>query len=411
MSSEPVVRFENISKRFVFTPETPQSILEVVASFFSRRRRAQRNRDLWAVRDVSFEVMPGQALGIVGRNGSGKSTLLKLIARILRPTAGRMMINGRTSALLELGAGFHQDLTGRENIFLNASVLGLDKESIHARFDDIVSFSELGEFIDMPVKHYSSGMYMRLGFSVAIHVQPDILIVDEILAVGDQAFQTKCIDRIFDLKRQGVTIIMVSHNLNMMRKLCTDLIWLENGQVRERGRSESVAGKYVAYSYKREGRQLANRTASLTINRKGSGEIEITAVRFLDAQGQEHNTFKTGESMTIAMDYVAHQPITEPEFGLVFLRHDGVHIAGPNNLQGGLKIGVVTGSGTIRYCIERLPLLPARYQISAAIHNSRTTRAYDYHDQAYAFRVVPSGTDEVQGLIELPAKWEWRPDK
>ena len=411
MRDDSVVRFENVGKRFVFTSETPQSIVEAAASFFSRRRRARRSRNLWAVRDVSFEVAPGQALGIIGRNGSGKSTLLKLIARILRPTAGRMMINGRTSALLELGAGFHQDLTGRENIFLNASILGLDKESVHARFDDIVSFSELGDFIDMPVKHYSSGMYMRLGFSVAIHVEPDILIVDEILAVGDQAFQTKCIDRVYEMKRQGTTIIMVSHNLSMMRKLCTDLIWLENGRMREAGRAEIVAGNYLAYSHEREGRQLANRTASLSINRKGSGEIEITAVRFLNAQGQEQNTFKTGESMTIAMDYVAHQPVTEPEFGLVIMRHDGVHVAGPNNLFGGLHTGIIEGSGTIRYCIDRLPLLPARYQISAAIHDSRTARAYDFHDQAYAFRIVPGGTEEVYGLIELPAKWEWKPDQ
>ncbi|MCP4428533.1 MAG: ABC transporter ATP-binding protein, partial [Chloroflexi bacterium] len=188
MNENPVIRLEKVSKRFVFTSETPQSILETAVSFFSRQRRAQRNRDLWAVRDVSFEVMPGQAVGIIGRNGSGKSTLLKLIARILRPNSGRMMINGRTSALLELGAGFHPDLTGRENIFLNAAVLGISKEDVAARYDDIVAFSELGDYINMPVKHYSSGMYMRLGFSVAIHVDPSILIVDEILAVGDQAF-------------------------------------------------------------------------------------------------------------------------------------------------------------------------------------------------------------------------------
>lgn len=405
MSVESVVRFEHVGKRFVFTPETPQSVLEMGIAFFSRRRWRQRARDLWAVRDVSFEVLPGEALGIVGRNGSGKSTLLKLISRILRPTTGRMMINGRASALLELGAGFHQDLTGRENIYLNASVLGLSKEQIHARYDDIVAFSELGDYINMPVKHYSSGMYMRLGFSVAIHVKPDILIIDEILAVGDQAFQTKCIDRIYEMKSKGTTIIMVSHNLAVMRKLCTKLIWLENGAIREAGPTETVAGYYQAFSHDREGKQLSNRAAG-SFKRAGSGEIELTAVRILNADYQENNTFRTGDSLTIEMDYLAHQPITDPEFGLAIFHQDGTHVAGPNTLVGGLHTGVVAGAGKIRYCVENLPLLPALYHVTAAIHDGRSNRAFDYHDKAYTFRVVPGGTDEIYGLIKIPAKWE-----
>jgi ABC-type polysaccharide/polyol phosphate transport system ATPase subunit len=406
MNVEPVVRFENVSKRFVFTPETPQSILETVISLFSRRRRGQRQQDLWAVQDVSFEVLPGQALGIIGRNGSGKSTLLKLISRILRPNTGRMMINGRTSALLELGAGFHPDLTGRENIFLNAAVLGLSKEEIHERYQDIVDFSELGDFINMPVKHYSSGMYMRLGFSVAVHVNPDILIVDEILAVGDQPFQTKCIDRIYDMKQKGTTIIMVSHNLGMMRKLCTRLIWLDNGEVRETGPTEEVASLYMAYSYEQEGQQLTVRDQVQSFNRSGSGEIEITAVRFLNENDQEQITFHTGEKMLVEMSYTTHKPIKEPEFGLSFFRQDGVLVAAPNNLTGGYNTGTVEGNGKIRYCIEYLPLLPARYQLTAAIHDSVSNAAYDYHEQAYSFRVIPGKTDEIHGLIEIAGHWE-----
>jgi lipopolysaccharide transport system ATP-binding protein len=411
MNVEPVVRFENVSKRFVFTPETPQSILETVISLFSRRRRGQRQQDLWAVQDVSFEVLPGQALGIIGRNGSGKSTLLKLISRILRPNTGRMMINGRTSALLELGAGFHPDLTGRENIFLNAAVLGLSKEEIHERYQDIVDFSELGDFINMPVKHYSSGMYMRLGFSVAVHVEPDILIVDEILAVGDQPFQTKCIDRIYDMKQKGTTIIMVSHNLGMMRKLCTQLIWLDNGEVRETGPTEEVAGLYMAYSYEQEGQQLSVRDQIQSFNRSGSGEIEITAVRFLNGSEQEQNAFHTGEKMIVEMSYLAHQPIKEPEFGLSIFRQDGVHVAGPNNLAGGYNTGIVQGKGKIRYCIEQMPLLPARYQLTAAIHDSLSNAAFDCHEQAYSFRIVPGEKKEVYGLVEMRSRWEWEPEK
>ncbi|MBK7895884.1 MAG: ABC transporter ATP-binding protein [Anaerolineaceae bacterium] len=201
-----------------------------VHQIFSRRKGPKQPKEsLWAVRGVSFDVLPGQCFGIVGRNGSGKSTILKLMARILRPNNGRIVINGRVSALLELGAGFHPDLTGRENIFLNAALLGFDEASTRAYYDRIVEFSELEEFIDMPVKHYSSGMYMRLGFSVAIHMQPDILIVDEILAVGDQAFQTKCINAIMAMKDQGVTIIIVSHNINLVRTLCTHILWIDKG--------------------------------------------------------------------------------------------------------------------------------------------------------------------------------------
>ncbi len=409
MNNEPVVRFENVSKRFVFRPETPQSILETVISFFSSQHRAERDQDLWAVNDVSFEVLPGQALGIIGRNGSGKSTLLKLIARILRPNQGRIMINGRTSALLELGAGFHPDLTGRENIFLNAAVLGISKEDVAAHYDDIVAFSELGDYINMPVKHYSSGMYMRLGFSVAIHVMPDILIVDEILAVGDQAFQTKCIDRIYEMKNNGTTIIMVSHNLSMIRKLCSKLIWLENGVMRRVGPTEVVAGDYMAYSHEQEGHTLANRDASLGFRRAGSGEIVITAVRLLNAQGEETNTFQTNGIMIVEIDYLSHKPITDPNFSLSIFRQDDVFITGTNNLLGGLPIDQVEGTGTIRYIIDRIPLLSAKYQLTPAIYNNKTEHAYDYHEKAYSFRVVSGDSDEIHGFVKIPAKWEWEP--
>lgn len=406
MSVEPVVRFENVSKRFVFSPETPQSVLETMIALFSRRNGARRNRDLWALQDVSFEVLSGQALGIIGRNGSGKSTLLKLITRILRPNSGRMMINGRISALLELGAGFHPDLTGRENIFLNAAVLGLSKEEIYGRYQDIVDFSELGDFINMPVKHYSSGMYMRLGFSVAIHVNPDILIVDEILAVGDQPFQTKCIDRIYEMKSQGTTIIMVSHNLGVMRKLCTQLIWLDKGIVRAAGPTEEIASHYMAYSHDQEGLQLSNREAAPPFNRSGSGEIEITAVRFLNDAGQESNAFRTDDSLTIEINYLAHQPVNNPEFGLAIFHQNGTHVAGPNNLVAGVQTGVVEGAGKICYCVDSLPLLPALYHVTAAIHDGRSNCVFDYHDKAYTFRVIPGGTDEIYGLIKLPAQWK-----
>ena len=404
---QPIISFRNVSKQFTFTSEQPQSLMGTLASIVKLKNRNRPKEILWAVHDVSFDVLPGQSLGIIGRNGSGKSTVLKLMARILRPTSGQMMVRGRVSALLELGAGFHPDLTGRENIALNASVLGLTEEEVNQNFDSIVEFSELGEFINMPVKHYSSGMYMRLGFSVAIHVNPDILIVDEILAVGDQTFQMKCIDRISDLKRQGVTIIIISHNLDMIRRLCSDLVWLENGTVRSYGRTSEIANEYDSYSNAKLGQQLVQDTELGDYRRWGNHEIEITDVRFLNNANEAQNVFKTGDAMTIEIAYLAHKPVNNPEFGLAIHRQDGIHMNGPNSRLGGLETGFVEGAGIVRYEVESLPFLPARYQVTAAVHDSRLPITYDYHEHAFAFRVMGGGTDEEYGLIEVPANWTW----
>ena len=406
MGLEPVISFQHVDKRFAFTKEKPQSVMETFIKLFSlsqRREPKTPKESLWAVRDVSFDVLPGQCFGIVGRNGSGKSTILKLIARILRPNNGRIIINGRVSALLELGAGFHPDLTGRENVFLNAALLGFDEESTHAYYDRIVAFSELEEFIDMPVKHYSSGMYMRLGFSVAIHMQPDILIVDEILAVGDQAFQSKCIDAIMTMKDQGVTIIIVSHNINLVRTLCTHVLWIDKGIPKAYGPVDEIAAEYVAHAYQRPGQPVAG-----TFSRSGSGEIEITSTRFLNQQGEPQEIFTTGEPMTIEIGYMAHKPILNPEVGLAIFRQDGVQVNGPNTKLAGVDLGTLSGEGLVRYEIEQLPLLPATYLVTTAVHDGRTHQCYDYHKQAYTFRVGSGGIDELDGLIILPARWTWQ---
>jgi ABC-type polysaccharide/polyol phosphate transport system ATPase subunit len=408
MQRLPAIHLQDVGKRFAFTPDTPQSVLESLISVASRRRTTKA-QDLWAVRHVTFDVMPGQCVGIIGRNGSGKSTLLKIIARILQPTEGQVTVRGRVSALLELGAGFHQDLTGRENIYLNASVLGLNEEEIDRHFDSIVEFSELGEFIDMPVKHYSSGMYMRLGFSVAIHVDPDILIVDEILAVGDQSFQAKCIDRIMEMKRRGVTILIISHDLTTVRKLASHLVWMEKGEMRLTGPTETVAEQYKDHMFQRVAGQIQKQNESRTFKRWGTRQIEITDVRLLDGEGAETTIVRTGAPLTVEIHYDAHEPIEDPEFGLAIYRQDGLHVNGPNSQTGGLTLGVVEGSGVVRYQIAALPLLPAGYQLTAAIHDSERPIAYDYHEQAYGFRVVDGDPREKSGLLGLAATWVWEP--
>ena len=403
--SQPAIRLQNVSKRFAFTPDMPQSVLETMIALFSRRGR-RVSHDLWAVRDVTFDVMPGRCVGIIGRNGSGKSTLLKLIARIIQPTTGEIRVHGRVSALLELGAGFHPDLTGRENVYLNASVLGLSREETESLFDDILDFSELGDYIDMPVKHYSSGMYMRLGFSVAIHVRPQILIVDEILAVGDQNFQAKCLDRILEMKREGVTILFISHDLSNVAHLCSDVVWLDHGVLRLVGPTDYVLAHYRGHMNQTADEQMAAENETDDFRRWGTRQIEITDVRLLDAAGQDTTVFRTGDALTVEMAYVAHEPIEEPEFGLALHSQDGVHITGPNNRIGGLHLGVIAGPGRVRYHIRQLPLLPGRYQLTAAVHDSAEPIAYDYHEEAYSFRVVEGGTDEKEGLIVLDAAWE-----
>ncbi len=406
----PAIQFEHVSKRFDFYGGNSTTVLEAVINRISpnKQKRSVSSHDLWAIKDASFDIMHGQSVGIIGKNGSGKSTALKLMTHILHPTEGKVTVRGRISALLELGAGFHPDLTGRDNIFLNAAVLGLGREMVAERYDQIVAFSELGDFIDMPVKHYSSGMYMRLGFSVAIHMEPDILIIDEILAVGDQAFQTKCLDRIYDMQRDGVTLIMVSHNLSIMRKMCERLIWMDKGKVLANGLTEDVAEQYNSYTADFDIDSMRQTDISANFKRMGSGEVRITAVRILNVEGDETKLFRTHDSLTIEMDYTAYEEIEQPEFGLAIHREDGLHINGPNTQFAGLDIEKVYGEGMVKYTIPDLLLMPARYLVTVAVHNGRFPSSYDYHEQAYTFRVIPGGTREEWGVVDMTAVWNWQ---
>lgn len=402
--TKPVIQFEAVSKRFRFNVERQKTLLESLITSFSRD--PERKAELWAVRDVSFSVKSGECLGIIGRNGSGKSTILKLISGIIQPTSGVIKVNGRLSALLELGAGFHQDLTGRENIFLNGSILGMSKEEIDSCYDEIVAFSELDKFIDMPVKHYSSGMYMRLGFSVAVHVDPKLLIVDEVLAVGDQNFQDKCIDRIFEMKRGGTTIIIVSHHLDTVRRLASQLIWLEEGSVSASGPVDQVASQYLESLHQSD---ITPIPAGISgdFRRWGTGDIEITEVKILDSTGDERDVFDIGSELTMEISYSAHKEVKEPEFGIAIFRQDGVQVNGPNNRMAGYSIDSVLGDGVVRYRIESLPLLADAYRVSVAVHDAKIPRAYDFHEQAYTFRVVDPTTNDQAGIIDIDASWEW----
>jgi lipopolysaccharide transport system ATP-binding protein len=336
-------------------------------------------------------------------------------------------------ALLELGAGFHPDLSGRENVYLNGSILGFSRAQMNCVFDEIVDFSEMGRFIDVPVKHYSSGMYMRLGFSIAIHLHPDILLVDEVLAVGDQTFQFRCLDQINKMKRDGVAIVLVSHNLESVREMCEQVIWLDEGQIRAQGPAEQVLEAYMTQvfvdaertllaeeSTRRQAEAVACDAGGLesrgagaragSPQRWGSREGEIVRVEILDDQGQERRVFKTGDTLIVRMHFLAKQPIEHPQFGLALYHASGFHINGPNTVFAGLDIGVIEGEGTIEHVIERLPLLEGTYLLSVSLYDESGTHAYDHHHQAYTFRVRPNeAIGERYGSVLIPSVWRLGP--
>jgi lipopolysaccharide transport system ATP-binding protein len=441
---------DQVSKEFTLHLERPRSFQELFLNLLRLKRNHAREK-FWVLQDVSFAIQPGEMVGIVGDNGAGKSTLLKLISRIIEPSAGKIMVDGRVSALLELGAGFHPDLTGRENIYLNGSILGFSRSEMDKIFDDIVDFSELERFIDMPVKHYSSGMYMRLGFSIAIHVHPDILLVDEVLAVGDQSFQLRCLDRINELKRRGITIVLVTHDLDAVRQMCTRAIWLEDGHVRADGAVRYVLEQYEEQVLTSDGQSLQkaemarrggepgaapaqpehrvlipgrHRTSTggdaapsagpiqdgESSWRWGSREAEIVRVEFLDSQGREHRSFRTGEPFIARIHFEAKQRIETPLFGLALYHANGFQINGPNTAFSGLEIEAIEGQGYIDHVIDQLPLLEGTYLASVSVYDAHGVHAYDFHHQAYTFRVRPAtGVQERYGTFLIPSSWRLGP--
>ncbi len=274
--------------------------------------RAKETESIWALRDVSFDADEGEVIGIVGRNGAGKSTLLKILSRITYPTSGEVKVNGRVASLLEVGTGFHDELTGRENIYLNGSILGMRRREVEERFDAIVDFSGVEQFIDTPIKHYSSGMRLRLGFAVAAHLEPDVLIVDEVLAVGDAGFQKKCIQAMEGLRNTGRTVLFVSHNLAAVENLCSRGIWIDSGKIRMDGRAKDVIASYMSSFV---GERVSGSDLSGTENRMGSGEIRYTRLEYLSPDGTPCAMTRSGDPLVLRFHYRAEKTIRDPSFG------------------------------------------------------------------------------------------------
>jgi lipopolysaccharide transport system ATP-binding protein len=385
--------------------EQPRSWQELVV----RLLRGQASRTVeqyWILKNVSFAVDSGEIVGLIGPNGAGKSSILKLVSNIIEPTEGEIHVQGRMSALLELGAGFHPDLTGRENIFLNGAILGMSDRTLRGNFDSIVQFAELERFIDVPVRHYSTGMYMRLGFSVAVHADPEVLLVDEVLSVGDQSFQGRCLDRIYELVNGGTAVLFVSHDMNLVRSMCDRAIWLEGGVIRAEGHPDAVANAYLGELSDDNLAQLNQCRGRLTRGRRhGSYEARISDVQFIDTKGEERYVFESGESLTIRISYECREAVRQPVFGLAIFRKDGWHINGPNTQFADCPIKKIAGRGYVDYQIASLPLLEGMYRLSASIYDRDLRHAYDSYEECVAFAVRNETIREEFGCVYFDATW------
>ena len=389
---------EDVWKKFRLYDERNQSLKATVM----RGRRA-RYREFDALKGVSFEIPEGTTFGLIGENGSGKSTLLKCIAKILRPERGSISTVGKISALLELGAGFHPELSGRENVFLNGAILGMSKRQLEQRFDEIVAFAGLEEFIDSPVKNYSSGMYVRLGFSVAINVDPDILLVDEVLAVGDEAFQRKCSEKFADLKQSGKTIVVVSHALGAMRTLCDTLALLDHGNLVDVGESGRIIDEYVSDVH-------SDRVADGEHgSRWGSGEGRIDRIEMLDEREQPVATVRTGDSVIFRFHYSVDEPLERPVFGLSIHTIDGVHVTGPNTRDAGVVPDRLEGTGHVDLRIDRLLLVQGIYDLSVSLADNALLHVYDFRHRSFRFDVEFGDPHEQYGIVSLDGRWTCLP--
>lgn len=372
---------------------------------------AKTYNEFWAVRNVYLDIPHGSTVGIIGENGAGKSSLLKLLTGVSTPTTGSVEVSGRVASLLELGAGFHPEFSGRENIHLNCSILGMTPDEIAERFERIVAFSELGDFIERPVKTYSSGMYVRLGFSVAASVDPDILIIDEALSVGDEHFRGKCTNRINEFREQGKTILFVSHDMGAVKSMCQWVVLMDRGEILEQGTAEKVADEYLKRAHARGNERLSvlNRGSS-TYPRWGSGEVEVTEVEMLGPDGVASHVLRTGEPFSIRLRWKAHQATRNPVFGIGIYRSDGTYVNGSNHhwREQPLELAEVQAGeeGEVVVSTDRLALLQGQYYLTTFVydHSKAAPTAIDHREHVLTFEVLDPKRHQ-HGMLHLNSRW------
>ena len=426
MKSENAIEVHNITKKFKVYLDKGRTLKE--RTLFSGRRKYE-NREV--LKGISFEVKKGEAIGLIGHNGCGKSTTLKMLTKIIYPDSGSIEMNGRVSSLIELGAGFHPDMSGRENIYINASIFGLTKKEIEDRIDDIIEFSELEDFIDNPVRTYSSGMYMRLAFAVAINVDADILLIDEILAVGDVAFQAKCFNRLRQIKSEGTTIVIVSHSLNQIEQICERSIWIHDGLIRMEGSPYDVHPQYMSFmagnslsdskpSQKKEKTANADAKAETdseaenTSNeenkeekkdpkRWGSKEIVIDEIKVLDSEGKERDTFLNSEEINVKISYTNKAGLENSVVGVAIYRDDKVHIYGTNTLIDMSRTLPLKESGVITLKFDNIPVNAGNYIFDLAFHKPD---GFEYDFWRDAFRLKIKNVKGEIGVMSIAHSWE-----
>jgi ABC-type polysaccharide/polyol phosphate transport system ATPase subunit len=387
------IRIEEVSRRFRVYPKEARTLKELIVT-----RGRGRGEDVWALSGVDLLAAPGEAVGLVGRNGSGKTTLLKLVAGIIKPTRGHIAVGGRVASLLELGAGFHPEFTGRENVFLNGALHGLSRAQIRERLDEIADFAGIGAYLELPVRTYSAGMYMRLGFAVAAHVDADVLLLDEIFAVGDEEFQRKCFGRISQFKQRGGTIVFVSHDASSVERLCERSVLLRDGMVEFDGPTHEAILRYR--SHLAEERDPAERGAGLT--EWGSGEARIAEVALHGADGEERIQFVAGEQLTVRLRVLAERPIPPPQLQFELREWGGALIAGGSTSTAELGWDGAADH-VFRFDVEELPLAEGRFKLRFGLVSADGAHLYHWLDDALRLYVIPQ--DREGGLVRLEGRW------
>ena len=394
---EYAIQARSLSKKFILNRERRFGLKERFV-----RGKSPQKREFWALRDATFDVPKGSMFGIVGHNGSGKSTALKVIAGIYRPTSGTVAVNGKLSALLELGAGFHPELTGRENIALNGSILGMTNKQIERQTQEIVEFSGLEDFIDSPVKTYSSGMYVRLGFAIAVKVDPEILVIDEVIAVGDEDFQRRCFDYIATLRARGSTVVIVTHSMAVVTDRCDDAMWLDHGHVQALGPAREVVDAYLANVNEQESQRAGGGEAEAgALIRRGTGEIQVVGYQLLDATGNSSPFLVSGRAGTVRLHYIAHETVDDCVFGIGVFTESDVNVTGPNSGRSGSQ-KVPPGPGYIDFDMPEVLLAPDTYKFSTAV--MRHGDLVDLIDRKFALKVRGASSNEP-GLVTTPGTW------
>jgi lipopolysaccharide transport system ATP-binding protein len=405
-----IITVDQLSKRYRLSRLGSKSIREELYRLGQRLTQGARASDgsadeFYALREVSLEVEQGETVGFIGPNGSGKSTILKLLARIIYPTSGKLVVRGSVASLIEVGAGFHPELTGRENIFLYGSIMGMKRAEVREKFDQIVAFAEMERFIDTPVKRYSSGMYVRLGFAVAAHINPHVLLVDEVLAVGDAAFQSKCQQRIEELRRNGMTIAFVSHDMAAVERLCSRVFFLHQGRICAQGEpQEAISSYYNAVVFKAAEQENQLMTAAGAGNGR---EAEILSVRFLDRDGLPIESLATGEALSAQIEYIAHRPLEDPVFELFFYSADDRLHCHYTTVLSGEPMPNLTGRGVVEIQCEEFGLAPGVFKVDATLLKRGSIAAYDWKPRQYLLKVLPG--KKVRGMFYSPHRWRLLP--